>query len=44
MVERWAASAWLLAEKNFRRIDGHQQLWTLAAIPRREGSSTKRRK
>lgn len=32
MVERWAASAWLLTEKHCRRIDGHQQLWALAAI------------
>ena len=26
MVERWVASAWLLNEKNFRRIDGHRDL------------------
>ena len=32
MVERWVASAWLLTEKHFRRIDGHADLWTLAAI------------
>jgi transposase-like protein len=41
MVERWAASAWLLAEKNFRRIDGHKELWALAAILGREISSSK---
>lgn len=32
MVQRWAASAWLLTEKNFRRIIGHVDLWALAAI------------
>jgi putative transposase len=32
MVQRWAASAWLLTEKNFRRIIGHADLWALAAI------------
>jgi putative transposase len=25
MAERWAASAWLLTEKHFRRIVGHQR-------------------
>lgn len=29
MVLRWAASAYLATEKNFRRIMGHQQLWML---------------
>lgn len=33
MAESWAVSAWLLTEKHFLRIDGHQELWTLAAIP-----------
>jgi transposase-like protein len=32
MVERWVASAWLLTEQHFRRIDGHANLWALAAI------------
>jgi hypothetical protein len=32
MVQRWVASAWLLTEKHFRRIDGHASLWALAAI------------
>ena len=41
MVERWAASAWLLTEKNFRRIDGHKELWTLAALLAREIPSSK---
>ena len=39
MVERWVASAWLLTEKHFRRIDGHADLWALAAILGREGKS-----
>lgn len=36
MAERWVASAWLETEKNFRRISGHQDLWSLAAILGRE--------
>ena len=32
MVQRWVASAWLITEKHFRRIDGHKDLWALAAI------------
>jgi putative transposase len=36
MVQRWVASAWLLTEKHFRRIDGHADLWALAAILGRE--------
>lgn len=32
MVQRWVASAWLITEKRFRRIDGHTDLWALAAI------------
>jgi len=44
MVERWAASAWLLTEKNFRRIDGHKELWTLAALLGREISSSEKQK
>ena len=31
MVQRWVASAWVLTEKHFRRIDGHADLWALAA-------------
>ena len=34
------ASAWLLTEKHFRRIDGHAHLWALAAILGRETKST----
>jgi len=44
MAERWAAAAWLLTEKHFRRIDGHQDLWTLAAILGREVSASKKEK
>jgi putative transposase len=32
MVLRWAASAFLSAEKNFRRIMGYKDLWTLETI------------
>jgi hypothetical protein len=30
--ERWVAWAWLFKEKNFRKIDGHRDLWALATI------------
>jgi transposase-like protein len=40
MVERWVASAWVLTEKHFRRIDGHADLWALAAILGREIKSS----
>jgi len=36
MVERWVASAWLLTEKHFRKVIGHEHLWTLAAHLGRE--------
>ena len=32
VVERWVAWAWLLKEKNLRKIDGHRDLWALATI------------
>ena len=41
MVQRWAASAWLLTEKHFRRVIGHVDLWALAAILGRETESIK---
>ena len=44
MVERWAASAWLLTEKHFRRLDGHRDLWSLAAILGREIDPAKKGK
>jgi putative transposase len=40
MVQRWVASAWLLTEKHFRRIDGQGNLWALASILGRESKST----
>jgi len=40
MAQRWVASAWLLTEKHFRRIDGHGDLWALAAILGRETKTT----
>jgi putative transposase len=36
MVERWAASAWLLTERHFRKVVGHRDLWTLGGILGRE--------
>jgi transposase-like protein len=36
MAHRWVASAWVLTEKHFRRIDGHAHLWALATILGRE--------
>ena len=39
MVERWVASAWLLTEKHFRKIDGHRDLWALATILGRQATS-----
>jgi putative transposase len=44
MVERWVASAWLLTEKHFRRLDGHRDLWTLAAILGRKIESSQQEK
>jgi hypothetical protein len=32
MVERWVASAWLLTETHFRKIDGNRDMWALATI------------
>ena len=32
MVKRWAASAFLATEKNFRKIMGYRELWALDAI------------
>jgi len=31
MILRWAASAFLDAEKNFRRVMGYKDLWILEA-------------
>jgi len=40
MVQWRVASAWLLTEKHFRRIDGNADLWALAAVLGRETKST----
>ena len=44
MVQRWVASAWLLTERHFRRIDGHANLWALAAILGRENNQSSKEK
>jgi transposase-like protein len=44
MVERWVASAWLLTEKHFRRIDGCKDLWALAVILGRDQSTSQAEK
>ena len=44
MVERWVASAWLLTEQHFRRIDGHANLWALATILGRKTQSSREEK
>jgi hypothetical protein len=31
MVLRWVAGAYLLTEKNFRKVAGYEHLWVLAA-------------
>jgi transposase-like protein len=40
MVERWVASAWLLTEQHFRKLDGHRELWALATILGRQPQVT----
>jgi putative transposase len=42
MVKRWMASALLATEKNFRKIMGYQDLWTLDAILNGSKSATRR--
>ena len=39
MVLRWVAGAFLLTEKNFRKIMGYQDLWALADILGRGANS-----
>ena len=41
MVQRWVASAWLITEKHFRRIDGHKDVWAVAAILGRQTEQKK---
>ena len=41
MALRWTASGFLEAEKNFRRLQGHRELWVLAAaLGRQVGNTT----
>jgi transposase-like protein len=40
MARRWMASAFLRTEKNFRRIMGYRELWTLEAILSQSQSAT----
>jgi putative transposase len=42
MVKRWAASAFLATEKNFRKIMGYRDLWMLDAILNGSKSATRR--
>jgi len=45
MVMRWVAGAYLLTEKNFHKIAGYEQLWTLAgALGRSKKSVTRKEK
>ena len=39
MALRWTAAAFLEAEKRFRRIQGHAELWVLASALDRDQSS-----
>ena len=39
MALRWAAAAYLEAEKRFRRIQGYAELWVLASALERDQSS-----
>jgi transposase-like protein len=42
MVKRWAASAFLATEKNFRKIMGYRDLWALDAILNGSESAARR--
>jgi transposase-like protein len=42
MVKRWAASAFLATEKNFRKIMGYRDLWALDAILNGSKSAARR--
>ncbi len=42
MVLRWAAAAWLLTERNFRKIMGYRDLWMLKAILDEKHASLKK--
>lgn len=41
MARRWMASAFLRREKNFRRIMGYRELWSLEAIPSESQAATR---
>src|SRR5262249_13542675 len=41
MVKRWMASAFLATEKNFRKMMGYRDLWTLEAILNGSKSATR---
>ena len=41
MARRWMASAFLRTEKNFRRIMGYRELWSLEAIPSESQAATR---
>jgi hypothetical protein len=38
MVKRLVTSAWLLTEKHFRKVMGHEHLWIFGVNPGREES------
>lgn len=40
MVLRWAAAAFLMTEKHFRRIQGYRDLWMLKAALKENAVST----
>jgi hypothetical protein len=42
MVKRWMASTFLATEKNFRKIIGYKDLWTLDAILNGSKSAARR--
>lgn len=42
MVKRWAASAFLATERNFRKIMGYRDLWMLDAILNGSKSAARR--
>lgn len=41
MAKRWAAAALVMTERRFRKIMGHRDLWTLAAILGRTSSTSR---
>ena len=43
MVLRWSAAGFLEAEKSFRRIQGHKQLWILTTALRGASAEAQRK-